>query len=264
MAKPKPFRTEEELCAAFAPVARAAGWDVHSEVNGTDMLLVATATCSTEQLEARGTGAPGRCVVAPGTQLVVEAKLRGNFDVLVQALPPDPYRRNAADFYAALVPTAPSGFRAVASRCGVNTIEAARWDGWNEKWVLNPQLDFLNYRHVRTPGQKPRWVPPVLVEAPAGQPSPRSLTPWKLAAVRLCLEFEGRDIHASDFKAAGIDMKRWRDHGWLVNTGRKAGRKATYRLCGPDHTPKRPDMDYPEIAAALQVSPPLEELHERT
>jgi hypothetical protein len=65
----------------------------------------------------------------------------------------------------------------------------------------------------------------------AGQPSPRPLTAWREAAIRLCIRLRDRGfVTTHDFRELGISKRRWTDpvSGFLVADGYE-GRVSRYR-----------------------------------
>lgn len=221
------YRTEEELCDAFADHARAAGWTVYPECSGWDLLLE-----------------------RDGIQIGVEAKLRPCFEVLLQALrPAEAAHCGGPMFHAVLVPEMRRAFRSVAFELGIGVYHGDFRSGFGSYWKLDPSRTrdqaeprFLpalepprtkEWRH-----RKPAWTPPVEVTGNgAGRAAPRQLTPWKIKAVLLCAVLRDRGwVTSADFKAIGIDPNRWRQL-WLDEDG-KDGRLKRYVA--------RPGVDLPD------------------
>lgn len=191
-----PWKLEAELCEAFAAAARLQGWTVYPETCGWDLLLVA----------------------ADGLQVGVQAKLRGNVEVIAQAVAPVAFARlygsnsrnpgQGPDHVAALVPLATREFRDVCAECGV--LVFAAWEGYDHderrrKVCIDaprPDEKYLRARRRVFPGGRhdlPEFVPDV----PAGVPSPVRLTEWKVKAIRLCALLRSRGwLTSADFKAA--------------------------------------------------------------
>lgn len=206
---------------------RAAGWTLYPETLGHDLVMVAATVAGVE----------------PGTQVVVEGKLRATPTLLRQALPPDLRRhegRAGADFYAVLVPSFDDDFRQVADALGIIAIAMrpdrswSRWDAptWPERY--------------RCLARAPLQIPGIALDIAAGAPAPRALTPWKEAAVKACLTGLERPIGAEDL---GIARRAMIARGWVERIG--TGRPVVYRLVD---AADRPDRLYPEVVAAVLAS----------
>ncbi len=281
--KPPPvpkWPSEAAMMAVFQAEAKAWGFRVYPESGGFDLLLEVTAE-TVERVE--GPGMPSthpfrrfRGELEVGDVLAIEGKLRGSFEVLCQAMPPSSGRPEwvtdwsaAADWYAVVVPETPAGFEAVAMACGVIVVSC-----------LPERTDPLRYRsgpavlpagvermsHVdgsmRVTGYNRIAVPRVEVEMAGGHSSPRAVTPWKIGAVELCLIAARRPLTREDFKRRQVTPVSLVRSGWVACEGR--GPTARWSLTGrgveriePDErgrlvqARRRPDIDYPEIVAAL-------------
>jgi len=200
------FALESDLCAAFLAWLAAAHPDVraYSEWAGWDILLV----------------------YPEGWQLGIQAKLRLNADVMLQASV-DRWHdgEHGPDFRALLVPET-NGYAQVARRLGL-VVFAPRY---RDVYRGDPVRDFL-------PGLRERWtgtaawpadewcdwnpvhrheLPPVATDAVAGSPCPVSLTPWKLGALAVLAELEvSGTITAKRIRQIGIDPGRWTQARWL-------------------------------------------------
>ena len=60
-------------------------------------------------------------------------------------------------------------------------------------------------------------VPEYVPDVAAGAKSPLRLTEWKVSAIKLAILMEKqKSVSRADFKALGIDARRWIDNRWLV------------------------------------------------
>lgn len=234
------FKVEADLCTLLSERAREQGWHVHPEIPGHDLLLVATPEVKTVNARA-------------GDQIGVQAKLRPNFEVLTQAMPRT-WGNKGPHFHAVLVPVASKEFDQVATRCGIVVMEATRrvWSQNENCWVrtrgIGHELRYLppSMRHYY---DSMEWHPEVEILVPAGVKSPRTVTPWKVNAVRFCLEAVERGfITTDDFRKAGLSMTVWRQKNWIEPTGDRIGRSMKYRLVLENNPPH---LAWPEIAERL-------------
>lgn len=220
------WKSESELCQSLIDACRAQGWACYAETFGFDILLVSPA----------------------GTRLGIEAKLQPNAKVIDQAREHTRRNKKAAHYVVVVVPHAAPRFYQACNALNIGVL------------VLEPgvaQVDILKGLSLATDCVARSTVtlkplPAVCVDMPAGVPSPRSITPWKLAAVRFCMDHLGSDaITAAMFVAAGLDHRRWVKSKWLVPTSKIVGASGrlvqAYKL-GP--APGRPDLKFPEIVAA--------------
>jgi hypothetical protein len=249
-AQPK-WGSEAAMLVAFADVMRAMGFRVVPEACGHDVILVA----GPELCDHGYVRVPS--AIEPGDTVAVEGKLRGSLEVLRQAVPPFRHRgvgaekTPAADFYAVVVPEYYSDFEAIA-----NALDVCTWTmlpdgahGWK-----GARLGRFDVPHAaRVVGHPPLAVPSIDVAITPGCPSPRALTPWKIAAVRLCLLGEQRDLSAADFAGTPVRPRTFVDRRWMERASGK-GQHATWRLLDAKG---RPDQEYPEIAAAIVAQDPV-------
>lgn len=229
----KRYPSEELLCARFVGVARAHGFKVYPETEGFDLLLVAGPECSGFR---------------EGDQVGVHAKLVPNVAVLAQALP-RPVKYRGPDYYAVLVPKRSKAFSEVARALRITEVTA--------EWLDGDRFTTLSGRRwFRCEPQQRCWVPEHEHDLPAGVPSPRTLSKWKQAAIKLCLLCEERGYLTSrDFADAGISMTRWRKLGWLRADGaeleRAPGRRALTRyVLVPEARP--PHLAHKAIADSMR------------
>lgn len=222
--------SESALCDVLAERARVEGFRVVPECSGWDLILVAP---ETEE------------------QIGVQAKLRPNLEVLGQAIVGP--RRRSPDVIAVLVPNVVRHFDTVAAelRIGVFTPRSLRV-GLGPLWMLGsgPRRDVSAGRC---------WVPPVGIDVaiPAGVPSPRTISPWKIAAARLCLRLRaGETLTRADFASAGVRVDNWIRAGQVV---RVEGARGRYAIGGPDAGGlPLPDESMPEVVEAVRRSLALE------
>jgi len=68
--------------------------------------------------------------------------------------------------------------------------------------------------------QKKLWTPPVKPTGTGGEPSPSSLTPWRVGALKICWILRNRGwVSKQDFDGVSINKSRWVDAGWIVRNG---------------------------------------------
>lgn len=256
------FESESHLCSEFMDFARAAGFKVYPETSEFDILLVATEK-SAEKYNT----------FAPGDQIGIQAKLKGNVEVLCQALPriygvllpgeTERLHKTGPHYYAVLVPGATPEFYSVAYRNGILVFAAYERDRHGgirlEEYGLS---SWEGRRRSRIRGAKrfvhpePCWVPDVEVNIPAGRKGPQQLTPWKMGAVKLCLRAELNGfLTTKDFAAEKISMSRWLQNRWIRPGGFvvvDGKRLKQYLLNG--ELPGVPHRKYPEVVEALEAA----------
>lgn len=212
------FGSEAELCDALITLARENGFAVHAECDEWDLLLVHSS----------------------GVQIGVEAKMRPNVDVLAQALVGE--WRSGPGIHAVLVPGATTAFSAVAARLHILVFRGTHLDSSDLEHALRTA-----YRWKHT---APAWVPDVEVICPAGTPSPRRTTPWKLSAVRLCLRLRERGyVTPSDMRELKLNYTWWFQRGHALL---KRMQRGQYVFVDPNNQ-KLPDLRWPEIVDAIRV-----------
>lgn len=237
-----PYKTENELCDVLIAHAKDNGWKVFPETSGFDLLLV------------------------KDIQIGVQAKLKDNIKVLAQALEGRHTYGNTKwtfeepNLRAVLVPNASNEFMRVAGELGIFVIigSTLSWDfskntGAESYWAksISPYttLNKYNRKYLIIP-KSICWVPEVEIIVPAGVKSPKEITPWKIKAVRLCLELEKKGFLTSkDFKDMKVHIALWRSKRWLLDSGFKDGKLVKY-VKNPSAT--LPDELYPEITSALK------------
>ncbi len=237
-----PYTSENEMLVAFADTAKAGGWPVFPETSGYDMLLVATS-----EVQAVG--------IKAGDQVGVEGKTTGNLKLLTQ-IRPHPRATEGPHYHMAVIPRALPDFDEIARAMGIMVTEAcvSRWSGGKKVWDRSDFRYALSFfpTYYRQYYSKSLWHPEVEVWVPPGVNSPKSVSPWKVKAVKLCLLAKKQGyITSADFRMLGVSMTLWRNR-WIMSTDRKVGRLTCYVLWEKDypHDPP-PHMKYPEIAEAL-------------
>lgn len=235
-----PWASEAEMCDSFMELASSFGWSVYPETSGHDIVLVATPRCKN---------------FAAGTQIGVQAKLQANVEVLAQALPRDPRRPAAAapHVHAILVPMATEEFRIVARRLDVKVLRSTKRN-WSGATTISPDMGLLDPAQtwpLQLP-TKPLWVPEVEVRMAAGTAGPKLLTPWKMAAIKLCLHGLAQGyLTTKDFDTHQVSMSRWIQKKWIkpgefIKVGPK--RLKMYHLVDAN---RPPHLLYPEVTAAV-------------
>jgi hypothetical protein len=199
------FKTETELCAAFSDWAGREGFVVYPETAEWDLLLVAS----------------------DGAQIGVEAKLQLNAKVMDQVMrgtrcnwreSPGP------DYRAIVVPdqSIPSVADYVMASIGVTVFRPTRsWASrFEQRWEFYRELAHEFEMHDWNPSHRlelPDYVPDV----PAGVPGPRTLSPWKVGALRVMavLEVQGY-VTRDNVRECRNDPRRWcATDGWLTQLG---------------------------------------------
>ena len=244
------------MFAAFVADCRAAGFRIFPECCGFDLVMVAPAVLPGPEGTWGG--------LRPGDVVAIEGKLRASVDVLAQAMP---VRRRrgywkeapAPNWHVVLVPEASHAFLDVAWAVGCcvcvypmpDPEEDAPWKRTRDP-ELRERAKYARIGHyppsLRIDPVVPLSVPEVEVDVMPGLPAPRSVTPWKIAAVKLCLlGADGRDLTAAE---VGKLARNFTTNRWLRKVA-GSGKTAVYRLL---HASNRPDVAYPEIATALRIA----------
>lgn len=249
------YESESELCSQFIDHARSKGFKVYCETADFDLLLVVTP----EVLKHTA-------LFTPGEQIGVHAKLLPNVAVLYQALPRargPVLDKVGPDYYAILVPNATDEFVFVARKLGI-TVYTASWSKstwWRgtAQFVTKgtPRVDFgltdSGFTYKKMEHKERCWTPEVEVNIPAGTKAPVQLTPWKMAAVKLCITGVKKGyLTTQDFADAKISMSRWSQKGW-VQPGewvKENGKRLKSYLLQDDNKP--PHLLYPEVVVALE------------
>lgn len=228
-----PYNKESELCDALIKVAKEQGYHIYPETSNWDIIIV------------------------KDIQIGIQAKLKDNMDVLAQAIEGvQPVGVNikwsypAPHIRAVLVPHASKEFKKIASVLGVFVIEGAVFNRYGKirEWIKEiSKLDGYNKNCLTFP-KKLCWIPEVEIDVPAGVSSPKTITKWKLAAVKLCLLLNEKGFLTSvDFKSINMSMTLWKQKKWLIPAD-KIGKLIKYVR---NKKIELPDQLYPEIVEAL-------------
>lgn len=230
-----PFASEAELCAVLRSAAEAAGWAFYPETGGWDAILV----------------------LEDETQVGVQAKLRANVDVLAQAIVPP--RLAGPDIHAVLVPSCSRAFQDVAHELGFIVLIGDRLRRKPDPDIRGVGAyvgeRYLEHsvrkapRAIHLPGRC--WLPPFVPNSPAGVPSPRSVTPWRVAAAKLCAELrKGYEPTNAELRERGLAPSTW-VRRWIEPVAGTRPRR--YRLI-PGVT--LPDVAFPDISRQLGLPEP--------
>lgn len=224
-AAPRKWKSEAELCAALAAAATRAGMVSYPEVDGWDLVLVAT----------------------DGTQIGIQAKLRATWAVLEQATRPT---ATGPQIRAVLVPIAPWRFRSLAGRLALRVFTGDDTQSL-QQLRLEPRFWYDSRTRVRYAvpviGEEeerllhlPCVVPTSVV---AGSPSPRTLSSWRESVLLVCalLRRDG-SITGSEVKAAGLRASALARRGWLDRIGMTAS-QPSYGIYAPGPSPL-PDVGW--------------------
>lgn len=284
-----PWDSEAEIADATRAALESLGWEVHPECGGWDLLAVAVEVKAPWHGDLRRGDVLGvECKLDAGTVAGLESLLRQTLW--------SPVRDHQLEFGwrdpASPIPEPPvvdfmrprSGphFRAVVSARiaaretwyghGVMTVEVAEQtrsgdrysepDGWGRLTAEQIAAWFRDARwgagqFPRRQPQSPPRVPKVVVDVPAGVPSPQTSSPWKVAAVEVMLKLRaGETMTSAEIGAMGINSRRLIDTGCIVDSGQRRGRAYLW-TAGEGHARYGreglpPDLRWPEIAEALR------------
>lgn len=244
---PEKFGSEAEMCSVFIGVARNMGLKVYSEVDGVDLVVVYTEEFL-NMFRAENPYFPLERGPYVGEQLGLEAKNRGGMDVLAQIV--DRKRRSRVrgpKYWGVLVPdkvAMSTSFRVVSEELGIHvaSLHSNPVLGNADAMIPRPFVRRHNY-------SRSLWLPEVEIDVGAGSSSPRTVSKWKVGAVKLCLLAEKRGyLLTKDFLDHGIAKTTWYANKWIRRVGSQ-GRKAVYEL---RLDKKPPHILYPEVAEALR------------
>jgi hypothetical protein len=115
-------------------------------------------------------------------------------------------------YRAVLVPDSePTIAQLLRKAAGVETL---RYESWRKKFFWPCVFEELNPEKLC---ELPDYIPDVV----AGSPAPRTLSPWKVAALRIIARCEKNGfVTREDFRSCGIDMRRWTEGDWLKPIGK--------------------------------------------
>ena len=252
--------TEVHLCERVRDWLERLGFDVYPEVGGWD--LVAT-TAEPRRIEKYS----GR-VVRPGEQVGFHAKLRASCQVLAQAIPPPSdglgYRYPRWPYVVA--PSPGVGFRIVARHLGIGVVDAAperarrrRRRTVSGALVVDPEV-VVDPGYAPGPKSLQLDLPPIASRAiVAGAPSPRSLSKWRIGALRFLIWARRRETYApADLDGFGIN-RRWAERwGELVRYEPRANRAGRSYNCPVYRLTERagvlPDAGYRDVLTELEAA----------
>ncbi len=243
-------QSEADLCEAFRKWLKARGdCTVHPEVSDFDLVVGCNAQLA--RLNGFYSGPlnllPGEGDPDFGIAIGIQAKLHANVEVLYQASTVyGPLLR------CVLVPRASYEFLRVAAILNLAVAyQEHSWDRRGKKYWRPVEDGFKvqpaagHYHQV-----KPFWLPPVEHPGPAGTPSPRQLTKWRVAAIKLCyLARQQGFLTSADFKLAKVDMRRWIVEQWIVCYAQE-GRTKKYSL---NADADLPDKGWEEVATSINT-----------
>lgn len=204
----KKYESEADLCSAFIS-GLDPSWTAYPEANGFDIFLVHES----------------------GYQIGVEAKRSASVRLLAQlAEQTRRYRYSSKtssvgpDVVAALVPQTEHAHE-WGSRAAVSTDFATVARSLGASILFPGPMLFPGKPRENNTRMK---VPEVIGDDIAGSPSGASCTPWKIGAIKVCLEMrEAGFVTTETFKKAEIKPSLWTRRGWLKNVGR-TGRITRY------------------------------------
>ena len=205
------FAKEADLCAAFIETLPK-GWTVYPETAGFDMVLLHDAT---------------------GTQIGVEAKLRLNAKVILQAADRfSRYHHPGPDFRAVLVPHT-SELAAVCALLGLTVLVVSKVERHVTQYDANRGKAFFSWPKLPTVERLDHWLgdrvswydqapidrlalPEYVPQVECGVPAPMTLSNWKIKAIKVCVWVERTgSITRDHFRAMKIDPGRWMTGHWL-------------------------------------------------
>lgn len=244
--------TEVDLCERVRDWLERCGFEVYPEVAGWDLIAVRLAP---GQLAVRGRD---RTVLAL-EQVGIHAKLRANCDVLAQAMRDDDHRRYPAHPFVA-VPRPGQAFVRVARQLGLGVIDSdgrKRRPAWKTRADPAGAVDPVAVAWPQAHGNPQLVLPPIASRViVAGAPSPRSLSPWRVKALRFLIWARQQEsFAASDVAGFGLRPHWAQSWGLLLRyepRRNKAGRSyncPVYRLRTEPEL--LPDAGYKDVAAEL-------------
>lgn len=243
------FKTEAELCQAFIDSVPEE-WVVYPESCGFDILLSHKET---------------------GHQIGIEAKLRLNTKVLIQALPSFNYITDGGpDFRAILVPYGKKNDVAeLAQHLGITVFHMRTVMKYDRSYgnferifshfELNP--DFPDFITLETRKgwywHNEQWfdlcpvercsLPEVVPDVACGVPAPLRLTEWKIKAIKLLIVLDKfGTVTRTDFKDLNLNQSLWTQSRWLT----PAGTRGHWKRC--ENTPdlrKEHPVNFEQIEA---------------
>lgn len=229
--KPKPFKTEAELCAAFIKCALEQGWTAYPETCDFDIVLV-----------------------RDGVQVGIQAKMAFNATLLRQILPsPHADRVGSPAHLGILLPTYDRDVNDVCRLLGIAYFKPAQqWRSDHDNHTFVPDIEHgITWDHA---GYRPIDLPEYVPDVIAGAPAPVVLSEWKIKALRLCAILAIRGyVVSEDFKWVGLDRRRWMVpyNGWLKAVHLKPGRWVAGEKL---HFPEQHPEVFPKIVEEMRAT----------
>lgn len=162
----KKYELEKNMCDELTAYAKLGGWTVYPEQGGWDLLLIRNKI-----------------------QVGVQAKLRPTIKLLSQALVPEIL---AGPHYRAVAVgntnyKEKDDFSRVAQTLRLVFIDmGAHPDYWLYKatqgFTRGQRIPWIHYRHFPS---NMLWIPSFVPKLDAGIPAPKTVNPWKVAAVKM-------------------------------------------------------------------------------
>ena len=201
--KATPFKTEADLCAAFMATVKKE-WLCYPET-GFDILLVR---------------------ITDGVQIGIEAKLKLNVAVLLQAVEPRWGGYVGPDYRAVLVPECSHGGLEGLARCCGLVVLTSRPDQVRHGIAVWPplprsdgQIDDDGAEWIDRMPQHRCKLPEYIPDVVAGAPAPIQLTEWKVKALKIAVLLDRTGyVTRDDFKRLRIDVRRWIEERWLTTS----------------------------------------------
>lgn len=244
------FAKETDLCTIFME-ALPAFWVAYPETAGFDMVLVHRET---------------------GAQIGIEAKLKLNAKVLLQAAPKNGGRRTEGpDFRAVLVPVA-GEIAQIADLLGITVITAhrrqtghllSRNTAKSKTTYFRPDLPKVSRADPTAWFRsEPDWfdlapltrcrLPDYVPEVPAGASAPITLSEWTIRAIKVCIWVERTGtVTRAEFAALRISPGRWMTGRWL-----KKGAARGIWVAGPDFPAQSFRARHPGVFAQIEADWP--------
>lgn len=200
------YASEAAMCAQFIADINAKEWTAYAETAGWDILLVRR---------------------VDGFQIGIEAKLRLGLEVINQAIEQrwGYWHNEGPDCRAVLVPLngGASGLADICAYVGITVLRIQPQmvsGGWRQTF-----LPTLPRPGAETPAgtdwyelctQRRHKLPEYVPDVAAGVSGPVQLTHWKILAIKIAVILDSRPVTRADFKALGIDYRRWLAQEWLL------------------------------------------------
>ncbi|MEO1368072.1 MAG: hypothetical protein AAFX50_12930 [Acidobacteriota bacterium] len=234
-----PWSSEEELADHVRAGLEAAGWRVYPETYGFD--LFAYAVNPPQWLHG----------VKSGDTLAIECKLdagtaRGFAGLARQIAPSRSNIESRTGPHWRMAVSARIADAGLFEQLGVVPVELRE-----KSLAQNPRPLFWRFfGSYRFESELAPEEPELLIDVPAGVPSPRSSGLWKINAVRLALRLRaGEVMTTAEIEAQGVSFGRARF--MLEDSGRRRGRAYLWRMADVDGFAF--DDRWPEIRDALRA-----------